>query len=362
MITKMIMDRLVKNHKTFYCKEIKQYTPECDIYIYNYLLSDKEAFMDENNLGSELRGLCVIKENAKENIFLSIPKFFNINEIESTQIHTLKNKKIKKISEKVDGVLIQPVKICGNVQMKTKQNFENKEATIAQELLESDEELKFFILDCWDNNFQPLFELVQQNDKIVIDYPENKLILIAVRSENGEFIDIDKFDYPNKAKTFNLSLDEMIQNAKNLKGIEGYVVKFTDGTIVKIKTSDYLQKHKIVMETDSMKNILRRILQEDMDDVYSIISENKLQKIRKIEKAVTDYVISFIAEIEDITKKGDGGNRRGFVKQYINHKYFPVIMAVLHGKNVKDALINYLLRKYTKEKAASKFIAEITNF
>jgi T4 RnlA family RNA ligase len=357
MITKIKADKLVQDYETFYCKEQK--IKDCDIYIYNYLLSDKDAFKAENNLGTELRGLTIVKENAKENIFLSVPKFFNINETQENQESNLKLKTIKKVSEKLDGSLIQPVKICGEIKMKSKQSFDNQQAQMATKLLESDEELEFFILDCWDNNFYPIFELVGPDNKIVLDYKENKLVLIAVRTEAGEFIDIDKFNYKNRAKSFNMSLDDIIHSAKNDKNIEGYIVKFTDGSIVKIKTLDYLEKHRVLQDADSYKTILKRILEEDMDDLYATIPVDKLQEIQKIEKVLTDYVVHYITQIQDIVKDGDKGNRKAFVSKYISHKYFSVIMSALKGNDVKEALISTILKKHQKEETTKNFLKEI---
>jgi RNA ligase len=318
-----------------------------------------------NNLGSELRGLTIVEDTTVQNknnqkIFLSIPKFFNINEVPETQENVLKTKVIKKVQEKLDGSLIQPVQICGEIKMKSKQSFDNSQAELAQNILEFDPELEFFILDCWDNDFYPLFELVGPDNRVVLDYNKNELVLIAVRTKTGEFIDIDKFNYKRRAKSYTKTLDELIHSAKNDKNIEGYVVKFTDGSVVKIKTLDYLEKHKITDESNSYKILLKRILQEDMDDVYTVINPERLDEIRKIEKKVQDYVLHYITEIQEIIKENHSiSDRKSFVNKHINHKYFSVIMSSLKGHDIKEALIDYLLRKYSKEAKAKEFIESL---
>jgi len=355
MITKQEADALVAKHKTFFCKHYK--IKDTDVYIYNYIMSDKEAFKDPK--ATELRGLTITKENAKERVFLSIPKFFNVNEIPDTQVNVLKNKKIKKITEKLDGSLIQPVQIAGEIHLKTKNNFEKTQAKLAQDLL--DEELEFFILDCWDNGFQPLFELTGPKNKIIVDYKENKLVLIAVRNQEGEFIDIDKFNYPHKAKTFEYNFDELIQKVKNDKGYEGYVVKFNDKnkTIVKFKTIDYIEKHSLLSESNSYKTLFKRILTEDMDDLYSILGPERVEEIQKIESVLNDYVIHFTIQITEIIKQNTK-DRLSFVKKHKSHPYFSVIMSCLKGKDPKTELINTLLKRYNKEEKIKQFLKEIT--
>jgi len=357
MITKIQADKLVEKYETFYRKEITIQGCDAKIFVYNYLLADKEAFKDP--LARELRGLTIIHENAKEFVYPSIPKFFNINELPETQEKVIKLKTIKKISRKEDGSMIQPVMICGSIHMKTKQSFTNQQAVMAQEIFEEDEDLKFFILDCFDSNFYPMFELVGPDNKIVLDYKTNELVLIAVRSSEGKFIDIDKFSYKNKAETFNFSMDEMIHQAKTKKDEEGFVVKFTDESIIKIKTLDYVTKHRMVSETDSNKSILSRILKEEIDDIYPLLSPAKVEEIKKIEQALSDYTVHYIKQIENIIETGDSNNRATFVAKHIKHPFFSVIMAGIKGHKIKETLIEHLLKKYNREQKAKAFLKEI---
>jgi T4 RnlA family RNA ligase len=358
MITKMEADKLVEKWDTFYRKDL--IINGCDVYIYNYLLSDKEAFADDK--GVELRGLTIVKENARERVFPSMSKFFNINEMDKTLESVLRTKVIKKVQNKMDGSLIQFIEINGEILAKSKQSFTNEQAKMAQNILDESTELKFFVLDCWANDFYPLFELVGPSNKIVLDYPNDNLVLIAVRDHNGEYIDVDKFNYKYTTKSYDLSLDEIIHSAKNDKGIEGYVVKFTDGNIVKIKTLDYLDKHRLTDESDSCKIILRRVLEEDMDDIYAIISQNKKEKIQKWEHSIIEYVTHYTQQIFDITKKVKGWERKHIAENYNQYIYFNVLMKCLSGdiNDIKSELIDVILKKYNREKVACDFIAKIS--
>jgi len=243
--------------------------------------------------------------------------------------------------------------------MKSKQSFDNFQAKLAQDLLDQDPDLQFFILDCFDNNFYPLFELIGKDNKIVIDYSENKLKLIMVRDQEGHFIDINKFDYPEKVKSYSYSLQELIELAHKEKDIEGYVVKFTDETLVKIKTLDYLEKHHLVSEADQLKVVFKRILEEDIDDVIALLPEDKKEKILEIEKCLTDYTVHFIKEIEDIVKEGDKGDRQNFVQKYIKHPWFSVIMAGLKSHDIKETLIKTMIKRYNKEEKVKSFLKDI---
>jgi len=356
-MTKFKADQLVQKHKTFYRKEITPKGCKAKIFVYNYLLSDKVAFADPE--ARELRGLTIVKENIDEHVFLSIPKFFNINELPETQEHIIRTKTIKNVRDKLDGSMIQPIEVCGELMMKSKQTFDSPQAKAAQDIVDSDEEIHFFIRDCWANNFFPMFELVSPDNKIVLDYPKTELVLIAVRSQEGYFIDIDKFEYPNRAKAFNMTLAELISSAKTDKDKEGYVVKFTDESIIKIKTVDYVTKHRTVSEADQMKVVFEKILTETIDDIYPLLSEKRAQEIQEIEQLLETYVVHYIKQIEDIIEPGDQGNRAGFVKKHLSHIYFSVIMQCIKGYEVKETLIKAMLKKYNKEEKVKAFLKEL---
>ncbi len=358
MITKMIADQLVTDHQTFYRKDLE--IDGVKIFIYNYLISDKKAF--ESDYAKELRGLTITHENGKERVFLSCPKFFNIGEIEENLEKNLKLKTINKVTNKLDGSLIQFIEINGNVLAKSKQSFENSQAILAQSILDESVELKFFVLDCWANNFYPLFELVGPSNKVVLDYPKDELKLIAVRDSEGYFIDISKFYYKYVTESFDMTLDDMIHSAKNDNEIEGFVVGFTDNSIVKIKALSYLDKHRLTDESDSYKVILKRILNEDMDDIYAIISKEKKEKIQKLEANLDIFVAHYIQQIFDIIKKVKGWERKHIAETYKNHEFFNVIMRSLTSDidDIKDTLISAILKRYTKEEESRKFFEKIS--
>ncbi len=357
MISKLEADLLVAKHETFYRKDLEM--DGVKVFIYNYLLSDKEAFKDDK--ATELRGLTITHENAKERTFLSCPKFFNINEVPGNEEANLRLKKIKKVQDKADGSLIQFIQINGDTFAKSKQSFTNDQAKSAQSIYDESAELKFFIHDCWGNNFHPLFELIGPSNQVVLEYPEDELVLIAVRNDDGEFIDVNKFNYKYTVDSYDITLDEILDSAKNDTDREGYIIKFTDGNIVKVKTLDYLEKHRLTDESNSYKIILKRILEENMDDIMQVITKEKREKIKKLEQPLDDYVTHFTQQIYDIIQSAPESRKEVALKNK-GHLYFSVIMSNLHEaemEDIKDSLIQSILKKNSKEKSAKEFFDSI---
>ncbi len=354
MITKAKADELVQKYPNFYKKEVT--INDTKVYLFNYILSDYQTFQEEP-LSRELRGLVITEDNE---VFLSVPKFFNLNEIPETQYNLLKNVKIKKIQEKLDGSLITPIVINGDVIMKSKGSFASDQSKLAQEIVEDSADLKFFILDMASNNFQPFFELTGEENQHVLEYDyKQKLTLIMVRNQDGEFIDINKFNYKYTAESYDHTLEEMQNMQTSKKGIEGWVVKFNDGQIIKIKTQEYFELHKLNDSADSYKTMLSTILNEDMDDVLSIVSPKKKEKLLQMNKDLSDYVVSFVLEIENIIKDSKKLDRKTVALKYKNHMYFNVIMKSFVSGDVKGNLIFALKSKYHKEQKAKDFLISI---
>ena len=357
MISHFTADKIVTKEKNFYCKEHK--IKNSIVSVYNYLLNDYSSFKTDDH--RELRGLTIVNSD-KERVFPALRKFWNLNENEDYQYNKVKNWTIKHVYDKADGSMIQPILVNGELVLKTKQGFTNSQVKMAQDILDSNTELHFFILDMFDQGWSPIFELVGEDNKIVLDYKENKLILIAVRNADGEFINPHKVNCPIEVvKEFDLTLDECIEKCKTEKDIEGFVIRFTNSETVKIKSNWYLDRHRLVSEADSYKSILKLILEDDLDDVLSTVSKTKRDELQEINHQVLDYLASFIIEIENIIKTGDGGNRRGFVAKYMSHRFFSVIMSAIKGHDVKETLIDYLQRKYNKEEKAKEFIKDLLN-
>ena len=355
MITKEQADEIVSKYPSFYKKDIIVEGEE--VSLYNYILSDYDAFQEEP-LSRELRGLVITKNET----FLSVPKFFNINEIPETMQSKIAHKTIKKVQNKLDGSLITPILVNGVIVVKSKASFQSDQAKLAQSILEGDTCLQYAILDLLANEFQPFFELIGKANKHVIDYnnTDNKLVLIMVRDKQGHFIDVDKFkyDFDDITESYDYTIEELLEKQKTAKGVEGWVVKFQDDTILKVKTEEFFELHKIKEESDSYKVILKRILNEDMDDILGRVPETRKAELLEIMSVVSNYIVQVIHEVETIVNSWQSKESKEVALKFKNHPFFGVIMKAHKnkGENIKDQVIGVILQRYNKEQKAKEFI------
>jgi hypothetical protein len=194
----------------------------CDYNIFSNPLKDKpyiNAF--------DMRGLTFIF-NEDDSLFRKysmLSKFFNIGQVESTQLNILKTKEIDNVHVKEDGSLIGFMKLPnGKLMCKTNGGFNNEQSIRAMEIIENNKSLKEYILEATEIG-TPLFEYVSFDNQIVLKYNKRELKYLGLRMFDGPFIPASKLsinsNIVNCADNINISLDELLEGAKTLEGIEG---------------------------------------------------------------------------------------------------------------------------------------------
>jgi T4 RnlA family RNA ligase len=367
IITKDEADKIVESSKNFNVKNT--IINGKLVSVYSYFLNDYNDFQDKK--ARELRGLTFVEGDDKP--YLGINKFFNLNENSETQYNVLKNLEVKNVMEKLDGSMIQIIPIYGELFCKTKKSFDNYEAKLAQNILDADEELKFFVLDMYENEWIPIFELIGKQNKIVIDYQQDaELKLIAVRNFDGEYIPLTGIEYPKKAKYFDYTLDEVIEKCKHGTGFEGFVVKFKNKEMIKVKSIWYLERHRIVTIADRKTEIIKHILNDTIDDVLSVIPDDEKKKeIRQIQHLIVTYVTELASKIynkilffrvayavddyknivSDIENDEFAAQYKGLIMEGIRKTYTIV--------EVEERLKQMILKQTSKEKKAIEFLSKV---
>ena len=159
-------------------------------HVVNYMVNFADTFPDPNTapdertarnwaIRRECRGL--IFDNSRRIIRRNFFKFFNIGEREETAIYNLDFSKEHWVDVKLDGSLISPFLVNGEIFWGTKMadpNFHNAVKTFVQK---SNIDYIGFCYNLLNNGYTPMFEWTGPKNKIVINYNEEKLTLLAVR-------------------------------------------------------------------------------------------------------------------------------------------------------------------------------------
>ena len=322
---------IVKNSEAFYC--INTNVQGFEVEVYNYRLASLDNFKEHNAF--ELRGLCFIKHPAgtwERNILLN--KFFNLNENQDWELNNLKNYKIIRVQEKLDGSVIGFIKLPnGNIVAKSKMSFDNEQAKMAQEIYDKSENLRNFINDCFEDDIVPIFELISPFNQVVINYSTTELRLLQMRyKETGEYVGNILMNSYIKEYNIKCSKDEKLYNFDELleiqeteQNIEGFVVTLENGKMFKIKTKWYFENHKIITENDTENKLIPLILEDKIDDILSITTGEKKLFIENIVEIVQHKFNHLVIEYKKL--RGSyynkfNENKKEFALKYKNHELF----------------------------------------
>jgi len=227
----------------------------------------------------ELRGL----KFDRQGYALARPyhKFHNLGERPETKGRALDWRQPHVILEKLDGSLVHPVVVDGEVRLMTRMGYTGV-AQAAERHLPS---VREFCTSMLSRGYTPMFEWVSPENRIVLRYAHDRLVLTGMRHTlSGAYIkhaDVQSIAAPYgiavaRAWGANVAdLDEFLEHARSLEDEEGYVVRFDDGTMVKVKADAYVRAHKAKDDIALEKNVLDLVVRGQEDDVIPLLPVNE---------------------------------------------------------------------------------------
>lgn len=279
-------EALVKGNEAFYKSSTVIEGHVLDIF--NYRLAKESDFFkplpDSNMDAFEMRGLMfVTSPGGSIKRYLRLPKFFNLNQCESTQYDKVKDKKIVSVTKKMDGSMLSFIKINDKVFACTKMGPSTDVALAAQKLYEKQsDDFKEYISDAIDMGQSVIFEFLDRDMPIVILHKESKFIPLWIRDIDGSITCAN--DVPGCPRDLEVSteipmvtngeylvVDDVLAKVKEMDAAEiqeeGFVVMFEDGHTIKVKTEWYMTWHNFKTEgIFSVDLAIAKIINEKSDD------------------------------------------------------------------------------------------------
>ncbi len=322
-------------------KEIKVMRQENGTQVVCYIVAGDETF--DNEFTRECRGITFDKDG--KIISRPLHKFFNVNERESTQAHVLPWNTVTRVMDKRDGSMIIPVLVDGKVQIKTKKSFTSDVAKVAQKFFDDDRsDLMTGVVELLTSNFTPIFEYTSPTNRIVLPYEKDEMTLLHVRDNvSGRYF--TEKEMRSFASQFNIKLVETMQlsdipkfleTAKDVKGIEGWVIQFSSGEMVKLKTEEYLISHRLITFVRE-RDIAEMVLDETLDDVKSAMLERNisLDKLHAVEHRVIQILGQLEDEVEAFFHSYKTLSRKDYAEKAKEYKTFGLMMQMYSGQEPK---------------------------
>ena len=363
-----------------------------NVSIFNYRLAMYSDFID--NKAFEMRGLTFIfnEDGSLFKRYLLLHKFFNLNQVPESQYSLVSDYVIKSIYNKEDGSVASFIRLPnGNIVGKSKMSFESEQALGMNRLYNSNSDLKRFVDWSLDNDLVAVFEYVAPTNRIVLKYSDEELILLRLRdNKTGEYLDLskysDKIGSVKVAPSDVATLDELVELSHSVEDKEGWIIEFTNGLFIKIKTSWYCELHGLLTDDLYREHILvNYILDEKIDDVLGQIPETEVEAHERIDKIINVVKHSVAEKVADILKSYDlfleGGvgkdwegelrlqlMRKTFALKYRKDKNFAYVMSLSKGKDVYELSKDWVSdqnrkllvsRSFLKERDPSLFFVDI---
>jgi len=288
-------------------------------------------------------------------------KFFNVNEKEETLSTAIDFTQPHSILEKLDGSMVTPIQIGSHIRWGTKMGITDvsMSAEVYVALNPQYSDFADFIMK-WDST--PIFEWCSPKNRIVVEYPHDRLVLIAIRDNvSGEYrsyqnmcdlaalhgIEVVKA-YPGSAS----SMQQLLDNTKELQGAEGYIIRFDDGHMVKIKGDWYVRIHKVKDSLSQEKNIIDLLVNDKIDDIKPHMLDSDKQHLERFEtsfwEGINNQVIIYGNYFNAVISSGL--DRKGYAQNWMptiikQDPHAPsIVFGCFDGRDIRTMILD-IIRK-----------------
>lgn len=320
-----------------------------------------EDFWDKyNGFYRECRSVVIDVE--KDYLVLTpFSKFFNINELEETNIDKIQDRinkaKTVEFSDKLDGSM-QSARWYGNKIIMSGSQAINPDNSWRLEdgykMINSFSGYKDMLTKYPEYTF--IFEYISLKDAHVVKYTKEQegLYLIGIRNTiNGEEYDYNTvigiarvFNIPT-TKIFDKSIQQVMDelDSKPSSEAEGFVINI-DGYKVKIKYNDYVHIHKALSKLSSINLIIRNIADDTYDDLLAKLPLAYHEQVKKVAKIVVEYIKNTEQLIREYFIEAPKSDKKEFMlyvsnnvpreyQGYCRELYFGNKINVIKGGNEK---------------------------
>jgi RNA ligase len=216
-----------------------------------------------------------------------------------------------------------------------------------------------FIHKCFQRNITPIFEWCSRKNRLVVDYPEDNLILTGMRYNNtGSYLPYvvmksyaTSWNIPVVKAVDGLSLQNIelfVKQVREWDDGEGIVLRFDTGHMCKVKSADYVLRHKSKDSISQEKNVIDCILQDAVDDLVPLLTPEDAARIQRFQNAFLKGLDEVALEMAELFVEGNKmyPEKKDFAVEFVQKKvsslHAPIMYAMKGGKGSKEVLIDMI--------------------
>lgn len=357
----------VKDDPSFIVKETPLYK------IINYVVAGNDTFppvtTPADAIRRECRGIAFYPDGTI--MERKYHKFFNINEREETLAENVDFNEPHIILEKLDGSMITPMIIEGGCYWATKMGMTDVAWPVFRHVMKLRGSIKYeeFCLKCAEEGWTCIFEWCSRQQRIVIDYPDDRLILTAVRhTTEGHYLPYNimkmmanHYEIPCVLPIYDSKVGDInsfIEKVRNYKEGEGCVIRFEkDGHMLKLKTDYYVAIHRAKDALSSERKIVAVILENGLDDLKAVLNTDDKQNVvdyetkflQQYEQLYTQYQ-RHVAEANDVIRMSDRKNFAINFAPKLPQMLRGIVFAAIDGKSPQELFRNMYVKNVNNNK------------
>lgn len=307
----------------FFFKDV--FTPESKYRIFSYHYASYSDWLAPDAI--ECRGIMFeMKESDSGLVPVRIAcrpmeKFFNLNENPLTT--DLDLSKIKYATDKLDGSLISSYMDGETLKLKSKTSLVSDQAFNAMVFITNSESYALYeaIKEYTAKGFTFNFEYVSPNNRIVLQYDAQDLIILNARDNNtGEYVPYENLQAipalrNHLVKRYEIqNPEEWVKETKNAEGIEGYVAILESGQRFKLKTEWYCLLHYTKDSVNSNERLYQAIVGGAADDLRAMFAGDNYAvcKISAFESEYISYLSGALLIVQGYYTEMRGHDRKDY--------------------------------------------------
>lgn len=325
--------------------------------VINYMVAFEDTFKwdSEDPYASSIRRECrgLIFDTKGRLISRPYHKFFNAGEKEETQLNKINLYESHVVLEKLDGSMIRPLMIDGKLRLASKAGITDVSKN-AEQFFNNNQNYIQFCTFWLDYNLTPIFEWCSRKNRIVVDYPQDRLVLTALRwNDSGcyypydqmkEVSDIHGIDCVQAVDGLSVqNIELFVKQVREWEDSEGIVLRFDTGHMIKVKADDYIRRHKSKEMISQEKNIIDIVVNDNVDDMIPILESKDANRLRDFQRSFWSHFDAVGEALEDIYRHGDFYEDKKqfaveFVQKEVQKPYQPYMYGARQGKDIRGMM------------------------
>jgi len=288
--------------------------------VYDYAYMDNHVFppIDATPFASMARELRGITFDAATGALLSRPyqKFFNAGEREEVLAQHIPFNDVHHVLEKLDGSMVHAfIAPDGSLAFATRWGV----TPISQHALAwfRDHDADgaagtAALVQLVERGFTPIFEWTSPQNVIVVRHERPTLTLTGIRQrESGAYVSYDRL--PDHAAAIGVPLvrasgavdhwESFVERAIAETEGEGYVIRFADGHMLKIKNAIYARVHKFKANLARDKDAAEIVISGALDDMLPHLTATERETLETYRSAVFARLNEHAADLDAIVHR-----------------------------------------------------------